>query len=161
DGAARADVGELEAAGGGLHDVGRHAEREAVRAARLDELAQAGAVDELHHEEDVVALAREIEDAHDVAVLHADEELGFLDQAVDEDLVVGELGEQALDRDGLLKAVITDRVAGEHLGHAAAAEEVAKDVPASGALCVDGGTHPTCCSSACHELTSCNGCTAI
>src|SRR6185503_14089125 len=74
DGAARADVGELEAAGGGLHDVGRHAEREAVRAARLDELAQAGAVDELHHEEDVVALAREIEDAHDVAVLHADEE---------------------------------------------------------------------------------------
>ena len=113
-----------------------------------------GPIDELHDEEHVVALAREVEHAHDVAVLHADQELGLVDQALDEHVVVGELGEQALDRDRLLEAVVADRVAGEHLGHAAAPEQLAQHVAAPGALRARASSeraHPSCCSDPGHE----------
>jgi hypothetical protein len=52
-------------------------------------------------------------------VRHTDQQLRFADQTLDEHFVVRELRKQALDRNRLLKAVISDRVAGEHLRHTA------------------------------------------
>ena len=124
----RAGVRELEAGGRRLHDVARDRERQPARAARLEQLAQARAIDELHDEEHVLAIAREVHDAHDVAVLQADEELRLADQPLDKHVVVRELGKQALDRDRLLKSVRAMRVAREHLGHTAATEQLAQDV---------------------------------
>ena len=106
----------------------------AAIAARLHQLAKARAIDELHDEEHVVAIAREIEHAHDVAVLHADQQLRLAYQALDEHVIVRELREQPLDRDRLLEAVRSQRVAREHLGHAAASEQIAQHVASLASL---------------------------
>jgi hypothetical protein len=129
-----AAVRELEAGGRGLDDIRGDRERQAALATRLEELAQRRAVHELHDEEDVLAVACEVEDRHDVAVLHTDQQLGLADQALDKHVVGRELGEQALDRDRLLEPVRAHRVTGEHLGHATAPEQVAQDVAALSAL---------------------------
>src|SRR6185436_15299813 len=77
----------------------------------------------------------------------------LLDQAVDEHVVAGELREQPLDRDRLLKAVVPERVPGEHLRHAAPPEQIAEHVAPGRALAgsVHGGAHPSYCSGPGHE----------
>jgi hypothetical protein len=144
DRAARTPVCGVQTRRSSRHDVGRDAERQPALTARLEKLTQRWTVDELHDEEHVVPVTSEIEHAHDVAVLHRDQKLRFFDQALDKHVVVRELGKQALDRDRLLEPVLSDRVAREHLGHAAAAQQVTEDVASSrlaSVLCR--GAHPS------------------
>jgi hypothetical protein len=128
DRAGQLAVRELEGHRGALHDVRRDAERQPAGTAQLEHPPEARSVDELHDQVHVASIAREVEHAHDVAVMHADEGLQRLGQPLDEHPIICELGKQPLDRDWLLNAVVAEREPREHLRHAAVPQPVAEHV---------------------------------
>ena len=87
--------------------------------------AEVLAVDELHDQE-VLAVVTEadVEDLDDVAVLEQRQHLRLGDQQLDEPLVLRQVREDPLDRDGLLEAAGGHGLAAEDLRHAADADAV-------------------------------------
>src|SRR5207244_10503470 len=61
----------------------------------------------------------EVEDLHDVRVLHAGRDLGLVDEHLDEAEIGREVRMDALDDDDLLEAEGTGEPRTEHLGHPA------------------------------------------
>ena len=114
-------VGVLE----GGADLAHHAQAQVEGHAQpllpraLHDRAQVAAVDVLHR--DVVALLDppEVEDLHDARVGEARHHLGLVDEHVEELLVVGEVGQDALQRHDLLEALDARPLRLEDLGHAA------------------------------------------
>jgi hypothetical protein len=76
-------------------------------------------VDVLHRDEQGVADPAEVEDLDDVRVGQLDRYLGLGDEPRRELGVARELGQDPLDREGLLEAVRPVGLGQEHLGHAA------------------------------------------
>ena len=134
DRAGRTRVGVLEPGARALDEVGRQRQRQRPAAGGgvgAQELPQAGPVDELHHQEHVVALAHQVEHADHVGVRQRHQQLGLVDQAADELGVLGQGRQQALDRHRLLEPEAAQRAPGEHLGHAAAPQQLAEDIAAA------------------------------
>ena len=75
-------------------------------------------MDVLHGDEVALVDLPEVEDLHDVRVGEAGHHLGLVHEHVHELLVVGEVGQDALDRQGLLEARDAAALGLEHLGHA-------------------------------------------
>ena len=76
--------------------------------------------DELDHQEVLAVVAQaDVEDLHDVAVAQHRQHLGLGDQQLDEALVLAQVREDPLDRDGLLESSGGERATAEDLGHAA------------------------------------------
>jgi hypothetical protein len=99
------------------------------QAARLDDAVEVLALDQLHDEvEAALVVAIEVEDRHDVGVLHARRQLRLADEHVREGRVARRIGQHALDRDRALEAFGADGVTAEHLGHAAHPEWRVEDV---------------------------------
>ena len=80
---------------------------------------QVEAVDVLHRDEQRLADAAEVEDLDDVGVAQLDRDLGLGDEARLELGVARQLGQDPLDREGLLEPVRAVGLGEEHLGHAA------------------------------------------
>ena len=75
-------------------------------------------MDVLHGDEVALLDLPEVEDLHDVRVGEAGHHLGLVHEHVQELLVVGEVGQDALDGQGLLEARRPAALGLEHLGHA-------------------------------------------
>jgi hypothetical protein len=86
----------------------------------VDDAVEVLALDQLHHEvEAALVIAIEVEHRHHVRVLHPRRQLRFTDEHLREDRVARRIGQHALDGDRALEALGADRVAAEHLRHAA------------------------------------------
>ena len=100
----------------------------------IDELSQRRSLDELHHDESVVAVDSGVEHRHHVWVLQPGEDLRLLLESRDR-AGIPEVPEQ-LDRDG---AAQNDIFAAPDLGHETASEHIPQAVPlADQSICLDG-----------------------
>ena len=107
------------------HDVDRVGDLEplVLLLLSLDECLEVAPVDELHDEEvRVVRRLRDVEDLDDVRVLEEQREPRLVEEHRDELLVLGEVRQDALDRDRLLEPLHRLGHAAKHLGHAAMVE---------------------------------------
>ena len=115
-------------------DVGRVLGREVLAA--LGELAQDAlgvlALHTLHGEEVLIADAAEVVDLDDVRVLQLDGDLGFVDEHLDELIVVREVLQDALDDEELLEAAVREALGLEHLRHSADGDFVDQEVSTKG-----------------------------
>ena len=84
-----------------------------------EELGEVEPVDELHRDEQRLADPAEVEHLDDVRVGQPDGDLCLGDEPGLELGVPGELGQDPLDREGLLEAVGAVGLGQEHLGHPA------------------------------------------
>ena len=98
--------------------------------AALEDGAQVLAVDVLHRDEVLAVRARELVDARDVAVAQQAGDLGLVDQHLDEVVVLGEVGEHALDRDQVGVTAGVEGLGPVDLGHPAERDAVEQVVPA-------------------------------
>ena len=135
------------------HDVGGDVERD-LEAALLgppQDRAQVAPVHVLHR--DVVALLQlaEVEHLDDVRVGEAGHHLGLVDEHVHELLVVGEVGQDALDRDDLLEPFHARALGPEHLGHAADGHPLEQAVGAVVAGAGEGPALRPAASSSCRR----------
>ena len=76
----------------------------ALAAQRLDDRLEVRPVDELHDDEVGGVGHSDVEDADDVRVLQVHRHARLVEEHRDELLVLGEVRQNALDRDGLLQA---------------------------------------------------------
>ena len=82
----------------------------------------------LHGDEEAVFDLSEVVDLHDVWVGKFDTELGFIDKHLDEVFVAGELTQNPLYDDNLLKAGVAEALGTKDLGHAAYCDLVEQEV---------------------------------
>ena len=88
----------------------------------LDDGLEVGAVDVLHDDEVGVVADADVEDLHAVRVREVRGEARLVEEHRDELLLLGEVRQDALDRDLLLEALEARALGAEHLGHAARRE---------------------------------------
>ncbi len=119
-------VGVAEPATGLDADVDRLLHREALArlAQALDHRLEVHPVDELHDDEVGVVRRADVEDGDDVGVAQAGPQAGLVQEHRDEVLVLGEVRQDALDRDLLLEALNAEGLTSEDLGHTASFEAV-------------------------------------
>src|SRR5262249_9803390 len=85
----------------------------------VEDRAQVLAVDELERDEEGIVDFAEIEDLGDVRVAELHRDLRLIDEHLDELFVLGDVGEDALDREEALEALDPEGFGLEHLGHPA------------------------------------------
>ena len=102
----------------------------------LEQLPGVHAVDELHRDEVVVLDLSELVDVDDVRVRELRGELGLAEEHLHEVRRVGEVRQDALDRDASIEALEPALLGEEHLGHAAARDAPEQDVLAEPNACV-------------------------
>jgi hypothetical protein len=109
----------VERLGGLEHDVTGEGDRDPdlLGLVVVPERAQVLAVHVLHRDEEVVAVAPEVEDLRDVRVREARRDLRLVDEHLHEGLVVGVVGQDPLDGHRALEAVRAREPRVEHLGH--------------------------------------------
>ena len=79
-----------------------------------DDVPQRRAVDQLHRQEDDVAVLALVVDADDVGVGQPRRRARLLDEAADEGVVLGEVGPHHLEGDGAVQAQVAGAVDGGH-----------------------------------------------
>jgi hypothetical protein len=122
----------VEAAGDLRRDVRRVLRRDrlAALAAALEDRAQVLSVDVLHRDEVLAVRARELVDPRDVGVAEEAGDLGLVDQHLDEVVVLGQVGQDALHRHQVSMAGGVEGLCPVDLGHASERDPVQQVVPA-------------------------------
>ncbi len=95
----------------------------------VDDVLEVHPVDKLHDDEVGPVGEPQVEDLHAVGVVEVEADLGLVQEHAHEALVLGEVGQDALDRDELLEALQATGVGLEDLGHASRVDAF-KDVVA-------------------------------
>ncbi len=103
-----------------IRDVQRDPQRDPfATGGRAEKLLHASPVHILHDQIVFVALRSEVDDVRDVRVIEHRGDPGFVEKHAHERRILGQVGEDALERDELLKSSLRDRPSGVEFRHAA------------------------------------------